>query len=264
MELDPTRLKIMQFIQDSGTDLKNASMAIGRNAAYLHQYLHRGTPRVLPEDVRDLLGPLLGVAPDELRHPNPHPGRVAVAPPRHFPGERPSSAPAPNQIRDYPRGSASRYERGEGSIGITGQGEARGSAAVHEMDVSVSAGPGAYHDGPEGERALWMFPEAVVRHEFRARPEDLRIITVEGDSMEPLLGSGDRIVVDTSRSLPVPPGVFVIWDGMGLVAKRVEHIPHSKPTKLAIRSINPDYPAYERLAEEVRIIGRVVWVTKRL
>jgi len=104
----------------------------------------------------------------------------------------------------------------------------------------------------------------VVRHEFRAQPEDLRIITVEGDSMEPLLGSGDRIVIDTSRNIPVPPSVFVIWDGMGLVAKRVEHIPNSQPTMLVIRSVNPDYPAYERLADEVRIIGRVVWVAKRL
>ena len=138
------------------------------------------------------------------------------------------------------------------------------AAAVHEMDVSASAGPGSYHDGPEGAVATWMFPESVVRHEFRAQPEDLRIITVEGDSMEPLLGSGDRIVIDTSRNIPVPPSVFVIWDGMGLVAKRVEHIPNSQPTMLVIRSVNPDYPAYERLAEEVHIVGRVVWVAKRL
>lgn len=261
MDMDPIRQRLVELLAASGTDLKNASMAIGRNAAYLHQYVHRGTPRTLPEDVREALAPLLGVGPDELRHPNPHPNRVAVAPPRRLPGETP---PVPRP-RDRARPPAHRRpERGEGSIGITGQGEAAGAAPVHEIDVAVSAGPGSYNDGPEGALAVWMFPESVVRHEFRAQPEDLRIITVEGDSMEPLLGSGDRIVVDTSRQLPVPPGVFVIWDGMGLVAKRVEHIPHSKPTKLAIRSVNPDYPAYERLAEEVHIIGRVVWVAKRL
>ena len=67
MELDPTRLKVMKLIQDSGSDLKNASIAIGRNAAYLHQYLYRGTPKILPEDAREALAAHLGVDDDSLR-----------------------------------------------------------------------------------------------------------------------------------------------------------------------------------------------------
>ena len=69
MDLDQTRLKIMKLIQDSGSDLKNTSIAIGRNAAYLHQYLYRGTPRVLPEDAREALAAHLGVDDDSLRAP---------------------------------------------------------------------------------------------------------------------------------------------------------------------------------------------------
>ena len=45
-----------------------------------------------------------------------------------------------------------------------------------------------------------------MRHEFRAPPNELRMITVDGDSMEPLLPSGDRILIDTSQRVPVPPG----------------------------------------------------------
>ena len=52
-------------------------------------------------------------------------------------------------------------------------------------------------------------------------------VTIDGDSMEPVLSTGDRIMVDTSQRVPVPPGIFVIWDGMGLVAKRVEHAPNT-------------------------------------
>ena len=62
---------------------------------------------------------------------------------------------------------------------------------------------------------------------------------------------------------PVPPGVFVIWDGMGLVAKRVEHSPNSDPPVIIIKSVNPDYETYERDAEEVNVIGRVIWAAKR-
>jgi phage repressor protein C with HTH and peptisase S24 domain len=82
--------------------------------------------------------------------------------------------------------------------------------------------------------------------------------------MEPLLSSGDRILIDSSQKVPVPPGIFVVWDGMGLVAKRVEHIPNSEPPKIVIRSINPEYQTYERTADEVNIVGRVIWTAKRL
>jgi len=90
------------------------------------------------------------------------------------------------------------------------------------------------------------------------------IITIDGDSMEPLLSTGDRILVDTSQRIATPPGIFVIWDGKGLVAKRVEHVPHSDPPKMIIKSVNPEYQTYEREAEEVKIIGRVIWAAKRL
>jgi phage repressor protein C with HTH and peptisase S24 domain len=93
------------------------------------------------------------------------------------------------------------------------------------------------------------------------RPEDLHIVTIDGDAMEPLLSTGDRIMVDTNQRVPVPPGIFVIWDGMG---QRVEHVPNSEPPTISIRSVNPEYPNYERQAEEVNIVGRVVWAAKRL
>jgi phage repressor protein C with HTH and peptisase S24 domain len=60
------------------------------------------------------------------------------------------------------------------------------------------------------------------------------------------------------------PGIFVIWDGMGLVPKRVERIPNSEPPTISIRSVNQEYPNYERQAEGVNIVDRVVWAAKRL
>jgi len=67
-------------------------------------------------------------------------------------------------------------------------------------------------------------------------------------------------MIDTSQRVPMPPGIFVIWDGMGIVAKRVEHVPHSEPpnNKVIIKSLNPEDQTYERNAEEVNIVGRVI------
>ena len=44
----------------------------------------------------------------------------------------------------------------------------------------------------------------------------------------------------------------------------MEHIPNSDPPKVLIKYINREYQDYERLAEEVNVVGRVVWVAKRL
>lgn len=58
--------------------------------------------------------------------------------------------------------------------------------------------------------------------------------------------------------------VFVIWDGMELAAKRIEHMPHCDLTCVIFRSINPEYDSSQRLAEEAHIGGRADWVSRRL
>jgi phage repressor protein C with HTH and peptisase S24 domain len=233
MELDPVRLKVLALLKERGRDFRKASLAMGRNAAYIHQYLYRGSPKVLSEDDRIALAEHLGIDEDELRH----------------------------QVRPRPQTRPSRRARRVASD--TGSGPLEGFSKIAEIDVRASAGPGALLDGFEETKDVWYFPDAMIRHEFRARAGDLRIITIDGDSMEPVLSSGDRLMVDTSQRVPVPPGIFVIWDGIGIVAKRIEHILSSDPAKLRIMSVNPDYETYERDAEEVNVIGRVVWSARR-
>ena len=235
MDLDPTRLRVMKLIQQKRTDLKKASLAIGRNAAYLQQYLYRGIPKTLPEDAREALAAFLGVPEESLR-----PAKTESA-----------VEPALPQVV------------AAASVSAIGGGMP-GFSHVPELDVRASAGHGAFHEGDEEIKAVWMFPDAVIRHELRARSANLRIITIDGDSMEPLLASGDRVLVDTSQRVPAPPGIFVIWDGLGIVAKRIEHIPTVEPSRRVIKSVNPIYGDYERPTEEVNIIGRVIWAGKKL
>lgn len=48
-------------------NLKQLSLRLGRNHAYLHQYVHRSSPRALPEQLRYLLAKLLDVDESRLR-----------------------------------------------------------------------------------------------------------------------------------------------------------------------------------------------------
>jgi phage repressor protein C with HTH and peptisase S24 domain len=99
---------------------------------------------------------------------------------------------------------------------------------------------------------------------LKASPSQLRIMHVAGDSMAPTLLDGDTVLVDMTRRTPNPPGIFVVHDGMGLVAKRLEHIPNSDPLAVRIISDNPLYRPYEGTAEEINIIGRIRWFAREM
>ena len=119
-------------------------------------------------------------------------------------------------------------------------------ATVAEMEVEAAAGPGAWHEEFVLEKARWRLPEGMVRHEGDADPEALRILRVRGNSMEPEMREGDRLVVDTARRVPGAGELFVLWDGDGLVVKRVEPAHEPGPPKLRLHSANPAYPPYTR------------------
>ena len=88
--------------------------------------------------------------------------------------------------------------------------------------------------------------------------ERVVVVNVVGDSMAPTLNPTDRILVDTADRFPSPPGMFVIWDGLGLVVRRVEYIAHSAPAVLRISSDNGRYASYECSLDQAQIRGRVV------
>ncbi len=116
----------------------------------------------------------------------------------------------------------------------------------------------------EQESEPYYFRKSWVKERLNAKPEDLRMIFVEGDNMEPTLCKGDMILVDITKKTPSPPGIFVMFDGMGLVAKRLEFLPHSTPPSIRILSDNPQYHPHERTVEETDITGRVVWFAREI
>jgi hypothetical protein len=68
--VDAVRNLIIAMLDEKGLSMKEASLAIGRNEAYVQQFINRGSPVELAEREREILGRLLGVAPDDLRGPN--------------------------------------------------------------------------------------------------------------------------------------------------------------------------------------------------
>lgn len=147
------------------------------------------------------------------------------------------------------------------------KGELPGS--VPEIDARAGAGPGAVGEHEiltlrQGETYVghkvvseWVFPDAYLRHELRARPGAIIVLEVIGDSMSPTVESGDRVFVDTSYQRPTPDGVYVIDEGDGPLVKRVQLVRRSDPPEIRIISDNKNHETYTLRLDDVRIIGRV-------
>lgn len=128
-----------------------------------------------------------------------------------------------------------------------------GWVEVPRLDVGASAGPGAL---PAGEQAFDAFHfSARWLREQGFEGAQLSAIAVEGDSMEPLLRDGDEILVDRAPRA-FRDGVHVVRLGDTVMVKRVAS---AGPGRLALLSQNLAYPPVEVAADEVEIIGRVVW-----
>ena len=228
MASDPVRERLKALLRQNDLTMARASTAIGRNKTYLQQYLVRGMPKVLGFQDSEALAKLLRCDPAELRHAALPPRKTPTRTRRYGPRAHPDAPLVP----------------------------------VPEMEVEAAAGGGGVADEFVEEKTRWYLPEAMVRHEGDADPKTLRILRVRGDSMEPEMREGDRLLVDIARRRPATGELFVLFDGTGLVVKRVEMVPGEE--RLRLLSANPAYGPYTALGDEIHVVGKVVWVLRRM
>jgi phage repressor protein C with HTH and peptisase S24 domain len=131
--------------------------------------------------------------------------------------------------------------------------------AVPLLEVKASAGNGAV---VEGERiAGWLH----FRREYLKTVgpvSQLRLIQVDGDSMEPTLRNGDTLMIHTGR-IEVRGGKLYAcaYQPGELLVKRLHPSPGGR---IAVISDNPTYPRDEVDAGGLSVYGEVVWMARRL
>ncbi len=214
------RGRLQAMARDRRSSLAELSRLIGRNPAYLQQYVTRGSPRHLDEPDLRKIAEFLGIS-------------TRVIETRRFDDSRMNSrsqrrAAFDDDWVDIPR-----------------------------LPLDASAGPGAV-GAQEISYDQFRFTRRWLR-EMGLEGADLSAIRVEGDSMEPLLRSGDEIFVD--RNKRSGEGVFVVRIGDALHVKQVRA---SAAGTIALISANDAYAPLELPREDVEVIGRVVWKGGRL
>lgn len=182
--MDPPRARLVALAAHRGVSLAALSALLGRNAAYLQQFVRKGSPRKLEENDRRTLAEFFGVDEAELGAP-PRETVLMVG--------GAGGAGQPSRAADW--------------------------ADIPRLPLGASAGPGTLaHDAAPTDRlrfsGRWLRLQGL-------EPGMLSVIEVEGDSMEPTLRDGDEILVDRSPR-PLRSGLHVIRLDDMLLVKRLE------------------------------------------
>ncbi|MGE5537311.1 MAG: LexA family transcriptional regulator [Gemmatimonas sp.] len=135
-------------------------------------------------------------------------------------------------------------------------------ARVAVYDARAAAGAGGV--GSEMVKHFLLFREQWLRQVTAAPIEELAVIEIDGDSMEPTLRSGDHALIDRTERRPrQKDGLYVLLVDGGLQVKRVSAHPVSG--LLTITSDNPSYRSYGDIEPaDVEVVGRVIWIGRRM
>ena len=111
--------------------------------------------------------------------------------------------------------------------------------------------------------ALTAFDIGELENITESSAEVLAVLYVKGDAMEPTLHDGDRAIVDTSDAEIFASGIYCIQLGRTAQVRRLSVNPVNGT--LDVSCDNPKYDIYRDVQPNaVKVIGRVVWVGKRL
>ncbi|CAK1788062.1 putative phage repressor [Vibrio crassostreae] len=131
-------------------------------------------------------------------------------------------------------------------------------AKLPVYDVHAAAGAGALVQS-EYQIGVFSLPVELLL-EYGLKPEFSSVIFVDGDSMEPILSDGDRLLVDIrERQHPVANGVYVIRIDEAVYVKRLQWDIENGVYKII--SDNLKYPAFNinhNNGRNFKIIGKAV------
>lgn len=135
-------------------------------------------------------------------------------------------------------------------------------ALIGLLATDAGAGTGRYSDS-EDVIGRVAFQRSWLRQVTRAPEDQLRVIGIAGDSMEPGLRNGDHALIDLTQTMPRADGIYIIDYQGELMVKRLRIDPFRRT--VTVSSDNPKYsPLQDLSADDLRVAGRVIWIGRRV
>ena len=131
-------------------------------------------------------------------------------------------------------------------------------------EVAASAGIGLLAEVEERPKTI-SFEPYWLRNEIGVCPNNVFLMLVEGDSMQPTLKNGSMIMVNRDVD-NLSDGVYVMRHDNNLLVKRLQMLPGGI---IRVKSDNSMYDPWEITksqldGEELALIGRVVWTGQKM
>ena len=125
------------------------------------------------------------------------------------------------------------------------------------VEAVLSAGGGSFETSSITGRDYAFRRDFIER---KGNPNDMILMRVSGDSMEPDVLNGDVVLIDQGKTRIVPGQMFAVGFEEAIYLKRIDVM----PGKAILKSVNPAYPPMEldirgQLSDQFRVIGRVLW-----
>ena len=131
---------------------------------------------------------------------------------------------------------------------------------VPRYAVHAGAGPGMEVQSEQIVDHL-AFKTEWLKTAMGLMSDKLALITARGDSMEPAIGDGDLMLLDMRELRTLDPSIYVVRMEQSLVAKRLQRLTDGR---VRINSDNPLYGSETVHSEEIQILGRVVWIGRKV
>ena len=222
MSQEEIRKRLDRYIKERDTNYRDLSLAIGRKDSYIHQYIKYGLPAKLKEDDRRAIAQFLGIDEQELT-------------------DRPLTPAHMTGVAMVAEKITSLFKKDE--------------VIIEMIDATACCGDGV-DNLPEKVCGHWHLPTAEFKTITSVNPSNIKMLRVQGDSMQPTINEGDWVWVDTSNNFISSDGMYLIKMHTGLAVKRLQ----SGLSNIVIKSDNASYSDITADVGEVQIIGKVVYI----
>lgn len=128
---------------------------------------------------------------------------------------------------------------------------------IEEIDLAYGLGA-SFADGPVGVRKHEI-SRTFLRSITQSAPANLTLARGVGDSMDPVISDGDVVMIDRSQQFQ-QDAIMALSVGELAMIKRVRR----DGSRVQLLSDNQRIPPYEVSADEVNLVGRVVFVGKHI
>jgi phage repressor protein C with HTH and peptisase S24 domain len=134
------------------------------------------------------------------------------------------------------------------------------SFLVPEINVPYAMGAGAFIEDAACHRV--PVPKNWIRHAIKGTLDEVFVAYPVGDSMMPTLQDGDPVIVDRSQQVITSQDRIwcISYGELGMI-KRIRKLPDGG---YLISSDNPAVDPFTAYDGEMHVVGRVVWMGRRI